>query len=65
MEKPAIFVPRRIEKCLNLPTPGIWKARKKTKATRLNQRVSQEPEKGKIILVNSTPSSSKITNVLF
>ena len=25
-------------------TPGIWKARKKAKATRLNQRVSQDPE---------------------
>ena len=48
-----------------MPTPGIWKARKKTRATRLNQRVSQEPEKGKIILVNSIPSSSKITNILF
>ena len=65
MKKHAVFVARRVKKCLNLPTPGIWKARKKTRATRLNQRVSQEPEKGKIILVNSIPSSSKITNVLF
>ena len=65
MKRRAIFVAKMVEKCLILPTPGIWKARKKTRATRLNQRVSQEPEKGKIILVNSIPFSSKITNILF